>query len=52
MDDVPGISVLLLGPGTRATHRACLPSCAAVSGMLWWSIIFWNGWSTTSAGCC
>lgn len=24
----------------------------AVSGMLWWSIIFWNGWSTTSAGCC
>ena len=22
MDDVPGISVLLLGPGTRVTHRA------------------------------
>ena len=32
MDDVPGISVLLLGPGTRVTYRACLPVRAGPCG--------------------
>ncbi len=37
--------------GGAGSAGSALPLCAAVCGMPWWNIIFWNGWCTMSAGC-